>query len=193
MFWIYLQLGYEHIADFNGYDHILFLVALSATYLITDWKQLGVLITGFTIGHSVTLALATLQLVKISTPLVEFLIPVTIFISAFADFFYKDTNSGIRMRQFKYISAVFFGLIHGLGFSNYLRAMLEGAENLFFPLLAFNIGLEIGQILIVSSIMLVSWFLVKKIGIPKRDWTLIIAGASAGISLVMLIERAADL
>ncbi len=189
MFWMYFELGFEHISDLNGYDHILFLVALTAVYLVRDWKKVMILITAFTIGHSVTLALAVTELVKLSSELVEFLIPVTIFIAAFADFFYKDTHSGIKMHRFRYFSALFFGLIHGLGFSNYLRAILGGADKLFQPLLAFNIGLEIGQIMIVSLIMLISWILVSKIKVPRRDWTLIISGAAAGIALVMMIER----
>lgn len=193
MFKMYFMLGLEHIADLKGYDHILFLIALTAVYLWRDRKSVLILVTAFTIGHSVTLALATLNLVRVSSAWVEFLIPVTIFISAFYNFFRKDTEKSKRMQLFKYFSALFFGLIHGLGFSNYLRAILGSEESLFMPLLAFNIGLEIGQIFIVAIIMSFAGLLVNVLRIPRRDWILVISGAAAGISLIMAIERAGSL
>lgn len=189
MFKMYLNLGIEHITDLNGYDHILFLMALAAVYLLKDWKKVLILVTAFTIGHTTTLALATIRIINVPTGLIEFLIPVTIFISAFSDFFYKDKVNDKKLHRFKYVLAMVFGLIHGLGFSNYLRELLGGEENIVKPLFAFNLGLEIGQIIIVISYLSLATILVSVIKVARRDLTLIIAGAALGVSIILMIER----
>ncbi len=189
MFSMYLNLGIEHITDLNGYDHILFLTALAAVYLLNDYKKVLILVTAFTIGHSTTLALATLKIINIPTGLIEFLIPVTIFISAFSDFFYKERVNDKKMHHLKYALAMFFGLIHGLGFSNYLRELLGNEDNIVSPLFAFNIGLEIGQIIIVAIYLTLASILVKFLKVPRRDLTLIVAGAAFGVSIILMIER----
>jgi len=189
MFTMYLELGFEHISDLVGYDHILFIVALTAVYRMQDWRKVAVLITAFTIGHSITLALATLDILSVPSDLIEFLIPVTVFISGFSNFFHKDKRSNRQMQIFKYFLALIFGLIHGLGFSNYLKALLGGAESLLMPLFAFNVGLEFGQIFIVLIILSVVYLLVNKLKVNHRELILILSGAAVGISLIMLIER----
>jgi len=189
MFSMYLNLGIEHITDLNGYDHILFLTALAAVYLLKDWKKVLILVTAFTIGHTTTLALATLKVINIPTGLIEFLIPVTIFISAFSDFFYKENVNDRKLHHLKYALAMFFGLIHGLGFSNYLRELLGNEETIVKPLFAFNLGLEIGQIIIVISYLSLASVLVCFIKVPRRDLVLITAGAAFGVSIILMIER----
>ncbi len=185
----FLRLGFEHISDLKGYDHILFIAALCAVYSFRAWKQLLWLVTGFTVGHSITLALSTLRLVTIKTELVEFLIPVTILLTCIANMFNR-TKSDIETHDYlKYSSAIFFGMIHGLGFSNFLRSMLGAEENLFLPLLAFNIGLEIGQVFIVCIVMLISFLVVDKLNAAQREWNLAISGAIAGIAFTLVIER----
>lgn len=124
-FQLYFVLGKDHILDYaNGYDHILFVVALCAIYLARDWKKILVLVTAFTIGHSVTLALATLNVISIDSKLVEFLIPLTIFITAFGNLFRREESYSVKPIQTNYLLALCFGLIHGMGFSNYLKAIL---------------------------------------------------------------------
>jgi hypothetical protein len=185
----FLRLGFEHISDLKGYDHILFIAALCAVYSFRAWKQLLWLVTGFTVGHSITLALSTLRLVTIKTELVEFLIPVTILLTCIANMFNR-TKSDIETHDYlKYSSAIFFGMIHGLGFSNFLRSMLGAEENLFLPLLAFNIGLELGQVFIVCIVMLISFLVVDKLNAAQREWNLAISGAIAGIAFTLVIER----
>ena len=188
MFSLYFDLGFEHITDLNGYDHILFLIALSAVYLLKDWKKVLILVTAFTIGHTITLALASSRILNIPSDLIEFLIPVTIFISAFSDFFYKENNNK-RLQNLKYILAMFFGLIHGLGFSNYLRALLGNEDSITMPLFAFNIGLEIGQIIIVISYLIIASILVKYVKVPKRILIIVTAGTALIISFVLMIDR----
>ena len=189
MFSLYLDLGFEHITDFKGYDHILFLLALSAVYVLKDWKKALILITAFTIGHSVTLALACLKFVNFSSEIIEFLIPVTIFISALSAFFYRQNLSKNNLHRFKYLLTLFFGLIHGLGFSFYLRALLGNETNIVMPLFAFNIGLEVGQIIIVVSYLIVASIMVKYLSISRKWLIFITAGAALIISTVLIIDR----
>jgi hypothetical protein len=189
-FQLYLSLGIQHILDLNAYDHILFIVTLCAVYTFSQWKDILVLITAFTIGHSLTLALATLNFIHVPINLIEFLIPVTIFITALANVLQKSGKVLHKRHIFKYFTAMFFGLIHGLGFSNYLRSLLGQEDNILGPLFSFNVGIEIGQILIVATIMLITWFLVDILHVKRREWVLILSGAGMGVSLIMIIERA---
>ncbi len=185
-FQLYLLTGFEHISDLKGYDHILFIMALCAVYQFKDWKKLLVLVTAFTLGHSITLALATLQIVKVNSAFIEFLIPITILLTCFLNFFRKE---GIKNENTRYFFAVFFGLIHGLGFSNFLIALLGQAESLLLPLFAFNVGLELGQLLIVCFTLLISFVLISLLSVKERDWNLILSGAVAGISITLIAEK----
>lgn len=187
-FGLYFQLGWEHIADIRGYDHILFVAALCLRYLISDWKKVLVLVTAFTIGHSITLALSVLNLVTVSVEWIEFLIPVTIVITAFSNIFEKNFNFRTRLPLI-YFFALFFGLIHGLGFSNYLKSLLGKNSNIVGELLAFNLGLEFGQLLIVAAIMIISWIAVRLLNFPRREWLLFASGGIFFLSLLMAIER----
>jgi hypothetical protein len=185
----YFLEGLDHILDINGYDHILFVLALAAIYLMRDWRKVLILITAFTIGHSITLALSTLDYVKINPELIEFLIPVTIFITAFANLFKKerDLKSSGNM-QLNYIFALLFGLIHGLGFSNYLKAILGKNSSIVMELLAFNVGLEVGQIIIVLVFLVLSFIFIDLFGMKRRDWVLIVSSAIAGIAVTIMME-----
>lgn len=189
IFQLYLTLGINHIVDLNAYDHILFIITLCAVYTFSQWKNVLVLVTAFTIGHSLTLALATLKLIHVSTDLIEFLIPVTIFITALANVLQKSGKVLLKRHLFKYFTAMFFGLIHGLGFSNYLRSLLGQEDSIIGPLFSFNIGIEIGQFLIVAIIMLLTWILVDLLHVKRREWILILSGAGLGVSLVMMVDR----
>ena len=133
-FQLYFGLGKSHILDYaNGYDHIIFVVALCALYLTREWKQVLILVTAFTIGHSITLALSTLRIISVKVELIEFLIPLTIFITAVSNLFKNENNLTSRSVQMNYFFAGFFGLIHGLGFSSYLRSILGRDESNTHP------------------------------------------------------------
>lgn len=187
-FWLYFGLGKDHIADLNGYDHILFVAALCLGYLPRDWKKILILVTAFTIGHSITLALSALNLVNVSIKWVEFLIPVTIVLTAL---FNTRSLKGFEERNMKVVYGLttFFGLIHGLGFSNYLKSLLGKDSSIISQLLAFNLGLEAGQIIIVAIILLLSVICVRALGIDRRNFILFASGAVFGIALIMAIER----
>jgi len=186
-FSVFFGIGTEHILDWrHGYDHILFVVALCAVYVISDWKRILVLVTSFTIGHSITLALATLRIISFNSSLIEFLIPVTILITAVSNLFQKEDRIYERNIHVNYLFAAFFGLIHGLGFSNNLREILGQSGNIASPLLAFNLGLELGQIIIVGIFMVLSFFSVDLVGVKRRDWKMIISSAIAGMALILI-------
>jgi hypothetical protein len=188
-FWLYAQLGFHHIADLAGYDHILFVAALAIPYAAQDWRRLALLITAFTLGHSLTLALATLRLLSVPSTLVEALIPATIVITAVLSW-----NAGRVSTQRepvsvgRYLMATGFGLIHGMGFSTYLRALLGEEEHITMPLFAFNVGLEVGQLLILAVVLGTGALLVPGI-LSRRVWVLIQVGATGGLARMLLGQR----
>lgn len=185
---IYAHIGFRHIIDLNGSDHILFVLALTLRFVAKDWKKVLVLITAFTIGHSITLAISTLQWVQFPSNIIEILIPVTILITALSNFWVKNFEFKSKYALI-YGLALFFGLIHGLGFSNYLKSLLGKAENLIPPLFSFNVGLEIGQLLIVTVILAFSFIFVSVLKV-ERKWYLRIGSLLAiGLSLNMIIDR----
>ena len=188
-FEIFLPLGFQHITDLKGYDHILFVVALCAVYRLKDWKKIAFLITAFTIGHSVTLAFATLNIIKYSTKLIELLIPITIFLTCILNFFHKSAEYSLDKEKpsyFRYPMAMAFGFIHGMGFSNYLRSLLGKEESIWQPLLAFNVGLEIGQLVIVAISLIISSLLLDIFRVKKHDWNFILSGIVAGVALTLI-------
>lgn len=189
-FSLYFGLGKEHILDYvNGYDHILFVLALCAVYSVHDWKKILILVTAFTIGHSITLALATLEVITVKGELIEFLIPLTIFITSFANLFRSEKTLDKSKVQINYVFALFFGLIHGLGFSNFLRSLLGKDQSILSQLLAFNLGLELGQIIVVALFLALSFILVDLLKVSRRDLKLILSSAIAGIALVLVKDR----
>jgi hypothetical protein len=189
-FQLYFGLGKDHILDYkNGYDHIIFVVALCALYLSREWRQILILVTAFTIGHSVTLALSTLRVISVNVELVEFLIPLTIFVTAISNLFKNENNLSNRKVHINYLFAGLFGLIHGMGFSSYLRSILTKEGNITTPLLAFNLGLEFGQLVIVAIFMTIAFVLVDLFGLNRRDWKMVISSAIAGIALVLMNEN----
>lgn len=189
LFKLYFTLGLHHIADLKAYDHILFILILCAVYKLNEWKKVLILVTAFTIGHSLTLVLATLDLMKVDGDLIEFLIALTIFITAMVNVIQRKQKVSKLQHYLKYGAALFFGLIHGLGFSNYLRSLLGAEKGLVLPLFSFNVGIEAGQIIIVVLIMLLTKLVVDLLKIPAREWHLLLSGAGLGISLVLMAER----
>jgi hypothetical protein len=189
-FGLYFALGKDHILDYlYGYDHIIFVITLCAIYVIEDWKKILVQVTAFTVGHSITLALATFNVIAVRTEMIEFLIPATILITSVSNLFQKEDQQVTNKWQANYFYAIFFGLVHGLGFSNYLRALLGKDQTIITQLLAFNLGLELGQIIVVSIFLLTSFILVDLIGVKRRDWKMVVSSATAGIALVLMKDR----
>ncbi len=185
----YLKLGFEHISNLAGYDHILFLIVLCAVYRIQQWKNILILVTAFTIGHSVTLVLASLDTFTIPSHIIKFLIPTTIFLTALHNVSSNKTAELSSNMRRNYAMALFFGFIHGMDFSNYFRALLMDTSDIVIPLLGFNIGIELGQLLVVLFIVSIAFLFLNVIGVKHREWNVFISGAAAGMSLISMMEN----
>lgn len=186
-FSFYFSIGWHHIINWEALDHLLFIAALSAIYLLKDWKQVLILVTAFTIGHSLTLVLSVFDIIRFSGKWVEFLIPCTIVITAFTNFFQKKfTPKSIRINYFLALS---FGLIHGMGFANALRMMLAKDQSFGWDLLGFNIGLEAGQIVVVTILLVVAAIILNLCKVNRREWVIFLSAAAFSIALKMALER----
>lgn len=186
-FTLYFELGWQHILDWQGYDHILFITALCGVYLLKDWRKILILVTAFTFGHTLTLALSIFNIIIVSSKWIEFLIPATIVVTALYNI--KNKHQIDKKMAFPYTLALIFGLVHGLGFSNYLKSLMGKSNNVVAELFAFNIGLEFGQIIIVFSILILSFLAINIARVQKKDWNLFISSAIFGIALMMMIDR----
>lgn len=187
IFSTYLGLGFDHILDSNGIDHVIFVLALCAAYDLKGWKRLLILITAFTLGHSLTLALSALDWVNVDSDLVELVIAITIGLTALNNVALKKVDQ--TAHRIKYFIALVFGLVHGLGFSGYFKTLLGREEEVLFPLFSFNLGIELGQIIIVAGMLLFFLLAEKLLKVKPREYNLFISGLAFGASLLMFLER----
>lgn len=179
-FAFYFDLGLSHILSLDALDHILFIVTLAAIYLFSNWKQVFILVTAFTIGHSLTLALSVNQIFSIPHKWVEFLIPLTIVVTALFNFSQKKYSA--RSLRLNYFFALFFGLVHGLGFAGTIRFMLAKGESIAVPLFSFNLGLESGQMVVVSAVLGLSYLIVTLGGLQRKWWVWTLSSISLCIA-----------
>lgn len=188
-FLIYLEIGLHHVLDIRGYDHILFLMALTVPHAFKDWRRLLLLVSIFTIGHTLALILSVFGVIMIKAALVEFLIPITILITAIYNLFTAGKTGkkdGINVVGF---ITLFFGIIHGLGFSNYFKSILSGiASDKIAPLLEFALGIEIAQLIVVLVVLLISFGLQHFARFSKRDFTLVTSAFVIGVVVPVLLE-----
>ena len=187
-FILYFKIGLNHVLDFTAYDHILFLIVLAVVFNFNQWKKVFWLVTLFTIGHSLTLALSAYGILKANMNLVEFSIPATIFITGVANVFTAKKSSTDK-QSLNLVFAVIFGLIHGLGFSNYFRIMVGKEEDKLFPLLEFALGIEAAQIIIVLGILILGTLLQNFFRVTRRDWILVTSAIVIGFAIQMMIDR----
>lgn len=183
----YFGLGWKHIISTDALDHQLFILALTSVYTFKNSKQVLVLVTAFTIGHSLTLALSVLDLLRFPGKWVEFLIPCTIFITALNNLWRVNQKDGSI--HVNYWLALFFGLIHGMGFANTIRIMLAKDQSIGWGLLGFNLGLEAGQIIVVGLILILAYVFMNFLKITRRDWVFFISAAIFALSVQMALER----
>lgn len=186
-FLFYLKLGWEHIISLDALDHQLFVLALIAAYSFNDLKKILILVTAFTIGHSITLALSIFDIVRINSAWVEFLIPLTIVLTSLGNIVMKNKKQS--QSKINYYLALIFGLIHGMGFANTARVMIAKSQSIAIPLLGFNIGLELGQIAIVFGILILLFILLKICKVNQKDWVLFVSSGVFALSLKMTLER----
>jgi len=189
-FWLYFETGLRHVLDINGYDHILFIAMLAVPYTFKDWKNVLLLVTLFTIGHTLSLILSVFGIVTVNAAMVEFLIPITILVAAVYNIIKlgKKTSKNNSI-NFIAITTLFFGIIHGLGFSNYFKLLLgKNADDKVLPLLEFALGIETAQVIIVLAVLILGYILQEFFRMSKRDWVLITSAFVAGVVVPMIIE-----
>lgn len=186
-FLFYLHLGWEHIISWDALDHQLFILVLISVYLYRDWKKILILITAFTIGHSITLALSVLDIFRLPSNLVELLIPVTILLTAVDNILLRKDQK--KLMRINYMLALIFGLIHGMGFANLARMTMAAEQNILVPLLGFNLGLELGQITVVLLALAVLYFLMRYLKLHQKYWILTISLLAVLLSFQMIFDR----
>ena len=187
-FWLLVELGFSHVWDWQGYDHLLFLAALCLPFSTRQWKPLLWLITCFTIGHSLSLILASLEVVKVSSIWIEFLIPVSIAATAVYNMIYARAV-WVRNNQLVMWVTLFFGLVHGFGFAGYFELIRDVDQPLWSSLLFFALGIESAQIVLGALMLLLSFVVLNVFGRNRRDWVLVVSSVIIGILLPIIIER----
>ncbi|WP_407510179.1 HupE/UreJ family protein [Elizabethkingia anophelis] len=186
-FMFYLRMGWDHIVSKDALDHQLFILVLIAVYTIQDFKKVLILVTAFTIGHSLTLALSVFDILRVPSAWVEFLIPSTIAITALINIFGK--NNVQKQMKLNYSLALFFGLIHGMGFANSIRITLAKEQSIATGLLGFNIGLELGQIVVVLAVLIILFLLTSIFKMDRKNWIMFVSSGVFALSLQMALER----
>jgi len=187
-FILYFKMGLHHVLDFNAYDHVLFLIVLAVVFSFHQFKKVLWLVTLFTIGHSITLALAAFGILSVPMKLIEFLIPVTIFMTGAINVFTAKKAAGGK-QNINLIFALLFGFIHGLGFSNYFKMMIGKGEDKGIPLLEFSLGIEAAQVIIVVGVLCIGLLLQNFFKVTKRDWILVCSSIVIGFAIQMLLNR----
>ncbi|MBE0422481.1 MAG: HupE/UreJ family protein [Lutibacter sp.] len=185
-FMFFLKEGLFHVLDWNAYDHVLFLIALVVVYDFKNWQKILWLITLFTLGHTLSLILSAYKIVSINQNWIEFLIPVTILITALVNVFFAKNATKLAKTNTNLFFALFFGLIHGLGFSGYFKILIGGSSQKLIPLLEFALGIELAQLIVVFVILLIGLIFQTVFRFPKRDWILIISSIIIGLVLPIL-------
>ena len=183
-FLLYLKLGLTHVLDWQAYDHILFLIVLVVAYNFSNWKRIFILVSLFTIGHTVSLLLVNYSVVAISSKWVEFLIPVTILVAAFYNLLTSGKNNRSEKVGLFYVITIFFGLVHGFGFATYYKMIAGGNEIL--PLLEFALGIELAQIIVVTIVLIFSFIFQSVLRFNKKDWVLVVSSIVIGLVIPML-------
>lgn len=187
-FWIYFQIGLKHVLDIHAYDHVLFLIALAVPFTFKDWKQTVLLVSMFTIGHTLALLLSIFGIIAIKVNVVELLIPITILITASFNLFTAGKSSKKESINLVFFITLFFGITHGLGFSNYFKSILGGSPNSkLIPLGEFALGIEAAQIVVVFVVLVLSYIVQTVFRFSKRDWTLVMSAFIIGVVLPMIV------
>ena len=186
-FLFYFRIGWDHIITDLALDHLLFILVLGVIFSLKDYKKLLILITAFTIGHSVTLILSSLEIITINSDLIEFLIPVTIAITAISNFiFINEPKKEIRSH---YLFALFFGLVHGLGFANTIKVMISSEQDLLMPLFGFNVGIEVAQIFVIAIALIFLETIIKFSPVTKKMVIMFVSAVVLCFAFYMMWER----
>ena len=187
-FWIYFQIGLKHVLDIDSYDHVLFLIALATPFSFKDWKRIVLLVSLFTIGHTMALLLSVFGIIAFKVSVIELLIPITILITAIYNLLTASKSNKNRGLNLIFFITLFFGIIHGLGFSNYFKSILGGhAVSKLLPLFEFALGIEAAQIVVVFIVLILSYTVQTVFRFSRRDWALVFSAFVIGVVLPMII------
>ncbi|MCB0462438.1 MAG: HupE/UreJ family protein [Flavobacteriaceae bacterium] len=187
-FWFNVTYGINHVLDINAYDHVLFLIVLTVPYLFKDWKRVLLLVSLFTLGHTLSLVLAAYKIVSINGQLVEFLIPITILIVALYNVFTAGKITEKEKINVLFLSTLFFGLVHGLGFAREFQILVGRAENKLAILIEFALGIELSQIIIVCCVLFIGHIFQTFYRLNKRDWVMVISAIVVGLVIPMILQ-----
>ncbi|HLT32516.1 HupE/UreJ family protein [Gelidibacter japonicus] len=188
-FWFNVKYGMNHVLDINAYDHVLFLLVLTVPYMFKDWKRIILLVTMFTLGHTVSLVLAVYGIVSVDASLIEFLIPITILVVALYNVFTAGKKATSEKIGILFLSTLFFGLIHGLGFAGEFKMFVGRAENKLMPLVEFALGIELAQIIIVFVVLFLGFLCQTIFRFSRRDWIVVLSAVVVGLVIPMLINN----
>ena len=187
-FWFNVQYGINHVLDIKAYDHVLFLIVLTVPYMFKDWKRVLLLVSIFTLGHTLSLVLAAYNIISVKAQMVEFLIPITIMVVALFNVFTSGKGAQKEKIGILFLSTLFFGLIHGLGFAREFKMLLSDSDNKLILLLEFALGIEIAQIIIVFIVLLLGYIMQTIFRFNKRDWILVISAIVVGLVIPMILN-----
>ncbi len=188
-FSLYYKLGFRYILDIYNVEYILFLLSLLTVFTIKDWKRVIILLIFFIAGYSVTISLGTFKVVKYNPELIEFLLPLTIFFTSFTNIFKKKDNFRYHGNMRKnYVLALIFGAIHGFSYSNYIKGISNGEMRVFDQFVAFNLGIDTGQIIVSLVFLIIAFLFINIFGVNRRDWVMVISSGIAGVALTLMFE-----
>lgn len=187
-FWFNVQYGINHVLDIDAYDHVLFLIVLTVPYIFKDWKRVLLLVSMFTLGHTLSLVLAAYNVISVNATIVEFLIPITILIIALFNVFTAGKGAQKEKVGVLFFSTLFFGLVHGLGFAREFQMFLGDADNKLILLLEFALGIELSQVIIVFVVLFLGYIFQTIFRFSKRDWIMVISAIVVGLVIPMILN-----
>ncbi|WP_346881863.1 HupE/UreJ family protein [uncultured Algibacter sp.] len=187
-FWFNVEYGINHVLDINAYDHVLFLIVLTVPYIFKDWKRVFLLVSMFTLGHTLSLVLAAYNIVSVNAKVIEFLIPITILVVALFNVFTSGKGAQKEKVGVLFLSTLFFGLIHGLGFAREFQILVSANDNKFLLLFEFALGIELAQIIIVFIVLFLGYVVQTIFRFTKRDWIMVISAIVVGLVIPMILH-----
>lgn len=187
-FWFNVQYGINHVLDINAYDHVLFLIVLTVPYMFKDWKRVLLLVSIFTLGHTLSLVLAAYGVVTVNADLIEFLIPITILVVALFNVFTSGKGAQKEKVGVLMLSTLFFGLVHGLGFAREFKMLVGKSDNKLMVLIEFALGIEIAQIIIVFLVLFLGFLCQTVFRFSRRDWIMVVSAIVVGLVIPMILN-----
>lgn len=188
-FWFYFNIGLQHVLDWSAYDHVLFLMVLAVPYSFDNWKQILWLVTVFTIGHTISLVVAAFEFFTPESSKIEFFIPMTILVGAIYNVFLAGKKSDESNFGMLLVFALFFGLIHGLGFSTFFVKLTAHLDSRTVPLVSFASGIELSQIIIIMAVLILGFIMQRMFRVSRKDWILVVSSIVIGLVIPMLKEN----